>query len=41
MLTTLVKGQELLVTEVIRDGKSLGGFRGAKDGGLVSLEIME
>ena len=39
-LTTLISGQELLVTEVIRDGKSLGGYRGAKDGGLTSLRII-
>lgn len=40
-LTTLVLGQELLVSEVIRDGKSLGAYRGAKDGGLTSFEIIE
>lgn len=39
-LTTLVLGHEMLVSEVIRDGISRGGFRGAKDGGLTSLEII-
>ncbi len=39
-LTHLVMGQELIVKEVIRDGKSLGGYRGAKDGGLTLLEII-
>lgn len=39
-LTHLALQQELLVGEVIRDGRSLGGYRGAKDGGLTSLEII-
>lgn len=39
-LTNLVLGQEMIVSEVIRNGKSLGGYRGAKDGGLTSLEII-
>lgn len=39
-LTHLALHQELLVREVIRDGKTLGGYRGAKDGGLTSLEII-
>lgn len=38
-LDYLVLGQELLVREVIRDGKSLGGYRAAKDGGLASIEV--
>lgn len=39
-LTHLVLGQELIVKEVIRDTTALGGYRGAKDGGLTSLEII-
>ncbi len=36
----LVLGQELIVSEIIRDGRNLGGYRGAKDGGLTCLEII-
>ncbi len=39
-LTHLVLGQEMIVSEVIREGRSLGGYRGAKDGGLTLLEII-
>lgn len=39
-LTNLVLGQELMAREVVRDGRSLGGYRAAKDGGLTSLEII-
>lgn len=39
-VTNLVLGHELLVMDTIRDGKHLGGFTGAKDGGLTSLEII-
>ena len=39
-LTHLVLNQELIVNEVVRDGHSLGGYRGAKNGGLTSLEII-
>ncbi len=39
-ISHLVLGQELLVKDVKRDGKSLGSYRGAKDGGLTSLEII-
>lgn len=39
-LTQLVLGHELLVREVIRGESNLGGYRGAKDGGLTSLEII-
>lgn len=39
-LTHLVLGQELIATEVVREGSSLGGYRAAKDGGLQSLEII-
>lgn len=39
-LTHLVLGQELLVKEVWRGGRLLGPYRGAKDGGLTSLEII-
>ena len=39
-LTHLVLGQEMITKEVIRDGKNLGGYRAAKDGGLTSLEII-
>ena len=40
ILTQLVMGQEFIVTEVVRDGRSLGCYRGAKNGGLTSLEII-
>lgn len=36
----LVLGQELLVSEIIRDDRNIGGYRGAKDGGLTCLEII-
>ena len=39
-LTTLILRHEMIVSEVVRDGRSLGGYRGAKDGGLTSLEII-
>lgn len=39
-LTHLVLGQELIVNEVVRDGRSLGGYRGAKNGGLTSIDII-
>lgn len=39
-LTHLVLGQELIVKDVIRNERNLGGYRGAKDGGLTSLEII-
>lgn len=39
-LTHLVLGQEFIVSEIIRDGKNIGGYRGAKDGGLTGLEII-
>ena len=39
-LTHLVLNQELIVNEVVRDGRSIGGYRGAKNGGLTSLEII-
>lgn len=39
-LTHLVLGQEMLVTNVMRDGRNLGGYMGAKEGGLTSLEII-
>lgn len=39
-LTTLVLGQLFQVTEVVRNGVSLGGYTGAMDGGLTSLEII-
>ncbi len=39
-LTHLILGQEVIVSEVIRDGRSLGGYRAAKDGGLRTLEII-
>ncbi len=37
----LIKGQELIAWDVIRDGANLGPFRGGKDGGLTSLKILE
>ncbi len=39
-ISHLIKGQELIVGDVMREGVSLGPFRGAKDGGLTSLEIL-
>lgn len=33
-------GGELVVQEVIRDGKNLGSYTGAKQGGLTSIEII-
>ncbi len=39
-LTHLVRGQEMIVKEVIRGERNLGGYRAAKDGGLTSLEII-
>lgn len=39
-LTHLVLGQELLVKEVWRGERLLGPYRGAKDGGLTSIEII-
>lgn len=39
-LTHLVLGQELLVKEVWRGERMLGPYRGAKDGGLTSIEII-
>lgn len=39
-LTHLVLGQEMIVTEVVRDGRTLGGYRAAKDGGITSLDII-
>lgn len=39
-VTHLILGQELLVSELIRNGKNLGAYRGAKDGGLTSLELI-
>lgn len=39
-LTHLVLGQEIIVKEVVRNGRNLGGYRGAKDGGLTLLEII-
>lgn len=39
-ITHLVLNQELIVGDVVRDGVSLGAYRGAKDGGLSSLEIV-
>ncbi|MCM1139331.1 MAG: hypothetical protein NC453_12245 [Muribaculum sp.] len=36
----LAKGFELLASEVIRDGQSLGPYHSAKDGGLTLIEII-
>lgn len=38
--THFAKGFELLVSDVVRDGASLGQYHAAKDGGLTSLEII-
>lgn len=39
-ITHIVLGQEMLVREVVRDGRSLGGYRAGKNGGLTSIEII-
>lgn len=39
-IISLVLEQEVIASEVIRDGRFLGGYRAAKDGGLTSLEIV-
>lgn len=39
-LSHLILEHELIVKDVIRDGKSMGAYRGAKDGGLKSIEII-
>lgn len=39
-LTHLILGQELLIKEVWRGECMLGPYRGAKDGGLTSIEII-
>lgn len=39
-LSYLVLGQELIVKEVMRGERNHGGYRGAKDGGLTSIEII-
>lgn len=36
----LTKGFKLLVSDVIRDGQSLGAYTGAKEGGLTSVEVI-
>lgn len=40
-ITHFTKGFELLVSAVIRDGKDLGPYQGAKVGGLSSIEIFK
>lgn len=40
-VTNLVLGMEFIAGDVIRDGKSLGSYRAAKDGGLTHLEIIQ
>lgn len=39
-IISLVLEHEMIASKVIRDGRSLGGYRAAKDGGLTSLEII-
>lgn len=39
-ISYFVRGQEMIVRDVIRDGQSQGGFRGGKDGGLTSIEFI-
>lgn len=39
-ITHLILNQELIIADVVRDGVSLGAYRGAKDGGLTSLHVM-
>lgn len=40
-ISNIVKGQEMIATDVIRNGQPLGGYRAAKDGGITSIEIVE
>lgn len=39
-LIQLAKGFELLATDIVRDGTNLGSYHAAKNGGLVSMEII-
>lgn len=39
-ITQIAKGFELLISDVVRDGRSLGSYHAAKDGGLTSVEIV-
>lgn len=38
-ISQFAKGFELIVTEVVRDGRSLGGYVGAKQGGLTDIKL--
>ena len=40
-ITNLVKGQELMISEIEREGKNLGMYVGGKMGGLTSLEVFK
>jgi hypothetical protein len=40
-ITHLILHQELIAGDVVRDGISLGPYRGAKNGGLTYLEIID
>lgn len=39
-ITHIEKGFPLYIPEVVRDGKNLGSYEGAKNGGLTSIEIL-
>ncbi len=39
-ITHLILNQELISGDVVRNGVSLGAYRAAKDGGLISLEVI-
>lgn len=41
LITHLIKNQELIAGDVVRNGISLGPYRAAKEGGLTSLVIMD
>lgn len=39
-ITNIEKGFPLYMSEVVRDGKNLGAYEAAKNGGITSIEIM-
>lgn len=40
-ITHLILHQELIAGDVVRNGISIGAYRGARDGGLTSLDILK
>lgn len=40
-ISQMVKGFEFFVSDVVRDGKSLGSYAGAKQGGIISLHLLK